>query len=85
MKKFFNKNYGQFMLYEIFKYAYYKIKLNKCYTHVFEDNLQSINSNLKFGMKKEGILRNNVFRNKKFKNVVVFSMLKKEFERKYER
>ena len=84
-EKFFNKNYGQFMLYEIFKYAYYKIKLNKCYTHVFEDNLQSINSNLKFGMKKEGILRNNVFRNKKFKNVVVFSMLKKEFERKYER
>ena len=79
-EKFFNKNYGQFMLYEIFKYAYYKIKLNKCYTHVFEDNLQSINSNLKFGMKKEGILRNNVFRNKKFKNVVVFSMLKKNLK-----
>ena len=76
-EKFFNKNYGQFMLYEIFKYAYYKIKLNKCYTHVFEDNLQSINSNLKFGMKKEGILRNNVFRNKKFKNVVVFQCLKR--------
>ena len=73
------------MLYEIFKYAYYKLKLNKCYTHVFDDNLTSINSNLKFGMKKEGILRSNVLRNTKFKNVIVFSMLTNEFKRKYER
>ena len=84
-ENFFNKSYGQFMLYEIFKYAYYKIKLNKCYTHVFVDNLPSIASNLKFGLKKEGVLKSYVLRNKEFKDVVVFSMLKKEFEKKYKR
>ena len=84
-ENFFNKSYGQFMLYEICKYAFFKIKLNKCYTHVFVDNHPSIASNLKFGMKKEGILKSYILRNKKFKDVVVFSMLKKEFEKKYER
>ena len=58
--------------------------MNKCYTQVFIDNQISIKSNIKFGMKKEGILRENVLKDKYFKNVILFSMLKSEFKSKYE-
>ena len=40
--------------------------MNKCYTQVFIDNQISIKSNIKFGMKKEGILRENVFKRQIF-------------------
>lgn len=83
-KNFLKKGYGQIILYHLFSIAFNEEKMNKCYTQVFIDNQISIKSNIKFGMKKEGILRENVLKDKYFKNVILFSMLKSEFKSKYE-
>lgn len=80
---FSRKGYGQMMLLHLFRYAFFHLKLNKCYTLVFTDNVSSIRSNRKFGLKEEGILRQHVLKNKKYRNVIVFSMLKSEFKKKY--
>lgn len=77
------QGYGQMMLLHLFRIAFFKLKLNKCYTHVFTNNIPSIKSNKKFGMKEEGVLRQNVLKDKKYRNVIVFSMLKSEFIKRY--
>lgn len=69
--------------YELFKYAFYELGLERIYTHIVEYNVRSIKSGEKFGYVKEGVLRNAVYKEGKFHNVIVYSMLREEFIKKY--
>ena len=77
-----NKGYGRIMLYKICELAFKKYKFNKIYTYVYTDNNNSILSNKKFGMKIEGKLKSHFIKNKKKKDVFLYSMLKEEFLKK---
>lgn len=78
-KEFKNRGYGKLMLFKICELAFEKIKLNKVFTYVFLDNKESIYSNKSFGMKIEGILKDHFIKDGKYKDVYIFSMLKKDF------
>ena len=69
------------MLYKICDYSFNTLKLNKISTHVFTDNIESITGNKKFGMKIEGKLKKHYYKNGKFKDVYIFSILKTEFNK----
>ncbi len=60
--------------------AFNRLGLNRIYAKVIEDNKAAIHIFGKCGLKKEGILRECVFKNNQFKNQVVMSILKREFE-----
>ena len=68
---------------EILKYAFYELGLERIYAHILESNTSSIKSVEKFGYAQEGILRNAVYKEGKFQNVVIYSILKQEFINKY--
>ena len=56
------------------------INLNPAAT-ILEDNIASQRMNEKCGYKKEGLLRQAVYKNGKFHNLVVMSVLKEEFDK----
>lgn len=68
---------------KLFDYAFNELGLNRISAHILEDNKRSIRAVEKFGYFKEGVLREAVFKNGEFKNLVSFSMLKTEFMDRY--
>lgn len=66
--------------YNILKYVFEELKLNKlrCEVFVFNDNV--IKMHEKFGFRREAYYREHCFKNGKFQDVVGLAMLKSEWE-----
>jgi len=67
----------------LFRYAFFELGMNRISAKVLVDNVASIKACEKFGYVREGILRQAVFRNGKYRDVVIYSMLKSEFLSRY--
>jgi len=61
-------------------FGFYKLGLNRIYLKVLEENESAIKLYNSIGFIKEGVLRNSIFKNNKFKNELVMSILKDEFD-----
>lgn len=61
------------------KYAFNELGLNCVTTAILEDNVRSLNLCKRVGFVEEGILRERVYKDGKFKNLVSVSYLKEEF------
>lgn len=66
--------------YLILNYAFDSIGMNKVYCRTLSYNKKVIGIHSKFGFKIDGVLREHYRENKSFSNVVIMSILKKEFE-----
>ena len=64
----------------ILKHAFYDKGLERIWAHVHEDNTGSLRMLEKSNFKKEGILRRASYVNGGYKNFVVLSILREEFE-----
>ena len=53
--------------------------MNKIYLHVFKANIKALRLYNKLGFIEEGILRRHIFKNGDFKDVVVMSILRGEW------
>lgn len=65
----------------LLKFAFYERGFNRIWATILEDNIASQRMNEKCGYKKEGLLRQAVYKNGKFHNLVVMSVLKEEFDK----
>lgn len=79
-----NQNYwgqglGSEALLQILHYGFNERGLNRVYAHINADNIASIRLHEKCGYKREGLLRQAIFKNGQFKDIVVMSILKEEF------
>lgn len=83
-KSFRGKGYGKEIERKIYDYCFTFLNLNKLYCEVFEFNTKVIDSHKKMGSCVEGILRQHVFKNGKYQNVVVMSILLDEYKKQYE-
>lgn len=79
-KEYWGQGYACEALHEILCYGFEERGLNRVFAHVNIDNLASLRMHVKCGYKQEGILRQAVFKNGAFKDVVVMSILKDEFD-----
>jgi RimJ/RimL family protein N-acetyltransferase len=61
------------------KFGFMDMGLHRIYLKVHEDNLPAIKLYEKNGFIKEGLLRQAVFKNGRFKNEIIMSLLKDEF------
>ncbi len=66
-----------------YRYAFFELGMEVIYARILEDNLASRKASEKFGQKQDGALRKAVYKNGKFKNLVLYSMLKDEFIKLY--
>lgn len=67
-------------VYLLLDHGFSQLGLHKIYGEWLESNSQSLILGDIFKFKTDGILRDNVFKNNKFHNVVIKSLLKEEFE-----
>ena len=78
-REYRGKGIGKIMYREALKLAFDELNMNRVYLHVLEDNEVAINLYTKIGFKKDGLLRQFVFKDGKFRNVFVMSMLREEY------
>lgn len=77
------KGFGTDALILILRYAFINLGMNRVYTVVFADNEASIQSNEKVGMKCEGVERQSIFKNGRYRDIIMFAMLREEFDQLY--
>jgi len=78
-KKYRGKGLSKEALSLTIKFAFYKIGLNRVFLKVLEENSAAIKLYQSVGFITEGILRQSVFKNNQFKNEIIMSLLKDEF------
>ncbi len=77
------KGYIQEAHYLIFKHAFQELGLERISATILEGNIASRKSGEKFGYVQEGVLRDAVYKEGKFHNLIAYSLLKNEFYKKY--
>lgn len=72
------KGYGTKATKALVKYAFEQLNLNCIYSHIIEYNIASQRVKEKCGFKKDGVLRDRVYKDGKYHNVVVWSILRND-------
>ena len=78
-KSQWGKGYGKEATLLILKHAFEELNLNRIYLTVRIDNNKAISLYKKIGFVQEGILRKAVYKNNKFIDMIIMSILKEEF------
>jgi len=78
-KDYWNKGYGTEAAALVIDYGFNKLNLNKIWLGVNEENPGAVKSYIKAGFQKEGVLREEIYRNGKYYNAVRMSILRDEF------
>lgn len=79
-----NKGYATQAAVELFRYAFSQLGLNKITGRWMSGHPTSILMGRLLGFYQEGLLRQEVFKNGTFHDVLIMSILKSEFEAKYD-
>ena len=79
-KDFWEKGYAKEATYLIIKYAFDKLNMNKIWLGVNEQNTRAVKLYENFGFKKEGVLREEIYRNGRYYNAIRMGLLKSEFK-----
>ena len=64
---------------ESLRFAFFKLGLNRIFLKVLERNITAITLYESVGFKKEGILKESVYKNDSFHNEFIYGLLKSEF------
>ena len=78
-KSFWNQGYGREAAQLTLKHGFEDLNLNRIFLYVFETNLRGIASYKAAGFVQEGVLREAIFKNGRYENVLVMSILHSEW------
>jgi len=81
--KYYGKGHAVEVELLILKYGFFKLMLNKIYCEILEKNIRISNIHQRFGFKIDGIKREEIYKKKKFYDIILMSVLKKDFKKKY--
>ncbi|MCJ7517578.1 MAG: GNAT family N-acetyltransferase [Methanomassiliicoccales archaeon] len=81
-KEFWNLGYGTDAIETLLRYLFYELAMNRVYLIADERNARALHCYEKLGFKKEGILRQNRYKNGVYTNDVMMSLLKDEWKEK---
>ncbi|KAF5073300.1 Spermidine N(1)-acetyltransferase [anaerobic digester metagenome] len=73
------KGYSKQATLQTLNFAFYNLGLNRIFLKVLERNSIAIELYKKVGFMKEGLIRQSIFKNNKFENELLMSILKEEF------
>lgn len=79
-KTYWNKGYGKEATLLILKHGFEDLNLNRIYLYVFEDNSRAIAAYKAVGFVQEGLLRKAVYKNGRFNNMLLMSILHSEWK-----
>ena len=78
-KEFRAKGYGAKAYKLLIKYAFEQLNLNCIYNYTLEYNTILERTKERWGFKKDGVLRERVYKNGQYHNLIAWSLLKGEF------
>ena len=78
--KFWNCGYGTEAMLLLLDYAFNHKNLHKVQAIVLKDNIASLKMHKKLGYIEEGLLRENIYKDGKYKDQVILSLLKSEYK-----
>ncbi|WP_322506809.1 GNAT family protein [Anaerolinea sp.] len=79
-KRFWNRGYGREAMRLMVQHAFETLNLNRVYLRVDVENIRGIKSYEQAGFVKEGILRQANYRNGKYSDMMVMSVLRSEWQ-----
>ena len=79
-KDFWNKGYGRETVSLALKHGFEDLNLHRIYLQVYENNLRGIAAYEAAGFVKEGVLRDAVYKNGRYLNVWIMSVLHSEWK-----
>jgi len=79
-KKEWNKGYATEATTLMLDFGFNQRNLHRIYLTTLENNIAAIHIYKKIGLKKEGIIREVLFKENEYKNLILMSILKREFE-----
>jgi len=79
-KQYWGKGIGSESSMLLLKFAFYERNFERIWAHILESNIGSLKMFEKCGYKSEGLLRNSVYKNGRYQNQVVMSILRDEFD-----
>jgi RimJ/RimL family protein N-acetyltransferase len=79
-KEYWNKGYGTDAMMAMLDFAFNQMNLHRVYLRVFEFNQRGIRSYEKCGFKREGVLRQDRYRQGQYYNTIMMGILKEEFQ-----
>ncbi len=80
LKKFRGKGYASEAMKLFFNYLFNDLNLHKIKLEVLEDNFTAIKLYEKIGFVKEGLLKEHIWQDGKFKNLVIMSLFSTNFK-----
>jgi diamine N-acetyltransferase len=78
-KEYWNQRFGREATQLMLKHGFEDLNLNRIYLHVYEKNLRGIAAYKSVGFVQEGVLREAVYKNGRYINVIVMSVLHSEW------
>ena len=72
-----NRGYGTILVKELINYAGEKLNLHRLYLEIFADNEKAIRLYERCGFRNDGILRDKIYKNGRFRDVLVMSYIAK--------
>jgi len=79
-KEYHGKGYGSEAIRVLQKFAFEELNLNRIELDVYDYNVRAYKCYLKCGFKEEGRMRQKLFRNGRFRDVIKMAILKEEYE-----
>jgi diamine N-acetyltransferase len=79
-KEEWGKGYGTEATALVVKYAFETLNLNRVWLHVFEYNERAVRVYEKTGFRREGVLRQDMYREGRYWNTYVMAILREEWE-----
>lgn len=76
-KNYWDKGYGTDAIKTLLSMGFNELNLHKIYLHVFPSNKRALKCYEKCGFKKEGVLREHVFKGGKYQDLIVMSIINK--------
>lgn len=77
-KEFIGKGYGEEASKMLLRYLFDQYPINKCYGYCLAEHPVSPKLFAKLGFKQDGVLRQEIYKNGEFKDVLIFSILRCE-------
>lgn len=79
-KAYWNKGYGRKAARLLLQHGFGDLNLHRIYLYVFENNLRGMKAYEAAGFMKEGVMRDAVYKNGKYLDVVIMSILHSEWK-----
>jgi RimJ/RimL family protein N-acetyltransferase len=74
------RGYGSEALVLLLRYGFHHLGMNRIFSAALSNNKASITSNEKTGMKREGIMRQALYKGGRFHDLVMLAMLRSDFD-----